>query len=54
MQYETIRIDCSNIFDVESFHPVFAATCGFPSCLQSGDPPVLQSGDPPVPCPSFV
>lgn len=31
MQYETIRIDCSNIFDVESFHPMFAATCGFSS-----------------------
>lgn len=31
MQYETIRIDCSNIFDEDSFHSVFAATFGFPS-----------------------
>jgi predicted deacylase len=31
MQYETIRIDCSNIFDEDSFHRVFAATFGFPS-----------------------
>ncbi|PRD50869.1 barstar family protein [Phyllobacterium myrsinacearum] len=31
MQYETIRIDCSNIFDAQSFHRVFAAAFGFPS-----------------------
>ncbi|MBA8904082.1 MULTISPECIES: barstar family protein [unclassified Phyllobacterium] len=31
MQYETIRIDCSNIFDEDSFHSVFAATFGFPA-----------------------
>lgn len=30
MQYETIQIDCSNIFDEESFHRVFATTFGFP------------------------
>ncbi|QND52668.1 barnase inhibitor [Phyllobacterium sp. 628] len=30
MQYETIRIDCSNIFDEKSFHSVFAATFGLP------------------------
>ncbi|MBZ3695656.1 hypothetical protein [Phyllobacterium calauticae] len=47
MQYETIRIDCSNIFDVESFHPVFAATCGFPSCkVVTRLFPVLPSSDP--------
>jgi hypothetical protein len=47
MQYETIRIDCSNIFDVESFHPVFAATCGFPSCKAAPRLfPVLPSSDP--------